>query len=93
MIIVRIGDNRLTSLPAFRSECGRKLEDLGDLGMDAGRPDEAILRYSAAHSLNPTDPSLLGKRSSARAKMGSWNDALHDADEVCHLCLVPDSLP
>ncbi|KAF8546461.1 hypothetical protein OG21DRAFT_1119921 [Imleria badia] len=67
----------------FKSRCRVKLEGLGDLAMSSRQHDEAISRYSAALSLNLTDPqTLLIKRSKARANMGMWQDALNDANEV-----------
>ena len=59
--------------------------------MSARQFDQAILQYSAALSLHPTDSvTLFVKRSKARANKGLWQDALDDADEVCHSRLIPN---
>ena len=59
--------------------------------MSARKFDEAVSRYSAALSLDPSTlrslPVLLAKRSKARAAMGSWQDAINDANEVPHFVL------
>lgn len=45
--------------------------------------DAAIKRYSDALTLEPTDQSdIYLKRSRVRAAMGSWEEALDDADKV-----------
>lgn len=57
--------------------------------MKAQQYDEAISHYSAALSLDYTTPqALLIKRSEARAARGLWEDALSDANEVCHFCCI-----
>ena len=59
--------------------------------MSGRQYDEAVSQYSTALSLEPPTPQvLLAKRSKARAGMGSWEDALNDANEVPHFCLVQD---
>ena len=61
--------------------------------MIARQYDEAVSWYSTALSLDPpTSPMLLAKRSKARAGMGSWQDALNDANEVLHLFPAQDRL-
>ena len=51
--------------------------------MDAKRHDDAIFEYSAALSLDPTDPQdLLIKRSKAYVANGSWENGLKDANKV-----------
>jgi hypothetical protein len=59
--------------------------------MSARKFLEAVSWYSAALSLDPPTlwslPVLFAKRSKARAGMGSWQDALNDANEVPHLFL------
>ena len=53
--------------------------------------DEAVFQYSTALSLDPlTSQILLAKRSKAHAAMGSWQDALNDANEVPHFTPVQD---
>jgi hypothetical protein len=53
--------------------------------MSARQYDEAVSQYSTALSLDlATSQVLLAKRSKARAAMGSWQDALGDANEVPH---------
>ena len=43
----------------------------------------AVLQYSTALSLNPSNPvGLLVKRSNARIILGLWEGALKDADSV-----------
>ncbi|KAF8546777.1 hypothetical protein OG21DRAFT_1039759 [Imleria badia] len=71
-------------LADFKSLCGRKIENLGDLAMSGRRRhDKAISQYSVALSLDPANaPALFLKRSKARAEMGLWKDALSDANEV-----------
>lgn len=52
----------------------------------------AIVQYSTALSLNPSNPvDLLVKRSNARAMLGLWEDALKDADDVWVLPSVEPS--
>jgi cytochrome c-type biogenesis protein CcmH/NrfG len=59
------------------------LEDIGDVVMRSKNAEEAISRYSAALSLNPSNPArLLVKRSTVRATMMLWENALKDADDV-----------
>ena len=54
--------------------------------MESKNHDEAIGCYSNALLLGPMDPGdLLVKRSEARAVMGSWEEALIDADKVCNV--------
>ena len=56
---------------------------LGDTAMDSNNYDEAIKQYSDALTLDPTNQSdILLKRSKVRAVMGSWEQALVDADKV-----------
>jgi tetratricopeptide (TPR) repeat protein len=65
-------------------QCMQALGDIGDGAMQRGNAEEAITRYSAALSLNPSNRAgLLFKRSRARATLELWEDALKDADEVC----------
>jgi tetratricopeptide (TPR) repeat protein len=59
------------------------LEDIGNVAMQSKNVEEAIASYSAALSLNPSNPArLLVKRSKARAIIMLWEDALKDADDV-----------
>jgi hypothetical protein len=61
--------------------------------MDAQRYNEAISHYSTALSLNSPSPhGILIKRSKACIATGSWNQALDDANQVHHFCLVEDNL-
>ena len=56
---------------------------MGDTAMGSENYDEAIQRYSDALTLEPTNQSdILLKRSKVRAAMGSWEEALIDADKV-----------
>jgi tetratricopeptide (TPR) repeat protein len=51
--------------------------------MDTNNYDEAIKRFSDALTLDPTNQSgILVKRSEVQAVMGSWEEALIDADKV-----------
>ena len=51
--------------------------------MDSNNYDEAIKQYSNALTLDPTNQhDILLKRSKVRAVMGSWEEALIDADKV-----------
>ena len=53
--------------------------------MDAQRYNEAIARYSAALSLNsPSPQGILIKRSKAHVAIGSWKQAVDDANQVRH---------
>ena len=57
--------------------------------MNAGKYDDTILQYTAALSLEPFAPQdLLIKRSKACARMGGWEGALNDANEVAHYQIV-----
>lgn len=72
-------------LSEFKHRCSGKLENLGDIAMNANEYDEAILSYTTALLLNPaTLRDLLGKRSKAHASKGDWEDALNDANYVSH---------
>ena len=61
-----------------------KLEQLGDAAADAQQPDDAILLYSGALSLNLPFPQILVKRSKLYLAKGLWEDALHDANQARH---------
>jgi hypothetical protein len=51
--------------------------------MGSKKYDEAIERYSDALTLDPTNQrDILLKRSTVRAVMVSWEEALIDADKV-----------
>ncbi|KAG8216979.1 hypothetical protein J3R82DRAFT_7285 [Butyriboletus roseoflavus] len=63
-------------------ECIKPFEDNGDVAMQCKNLKEAIVLYSTALDLNPSNLGLLVKRSEARAMLGSWEDALKDADEA-----------
>ncbi|KAF8552461.1 hypothetical protein OG21DRAFT_1511487 [Imleria badia] len=63
--------------------CIKPLEDCGDGAMQSKNPSQAILQYSSALSLNPSNPEgLFVKRSKAHAMLGLWEEALKDADEA-----------
>lgn len=79
----------MTVLSDFVSHCSRKLEDLGNIAVNARQYDEGISQYSAALSLDPTtSQALLVGRSKAHAAKGSWENALNDANEVACFYLV-----
>ncbi|KAG8214231.1 hypothetical protein J3R82DRAFT_11038 [Butyriboletus roseoflavus] len=70
----------------FRGRCVEKLEKLGDTAMNSQNYDAAIGQYSDALALDPTNQSdILLKRSEARVVMGSWEEALSDAEQVTEL--------
>ncbi|KAF8554956.1 hypothetical protein OG21DRAFT_1508243 [Imleria badia] len=63
--------------------CIKPLEDRGDAAVQSKSPNEAILQYSTALSLNPWNPAgLFVKRSKAQALLGSWEEVLKDADDA-----------
>ena len=67
----------------FRGRCVEKLEKLGDTAIDSKKYDEAIKQYSDALTLDTTNQcGILLKRSKVRVVMGSWEEALVDADKV-----------
>ena len=74
----------------------KKLELLADNAVNAQKYDEAISEYSAALSLDPDAPQdRFIKRSKAYVALGSWADALDDANRVrcfvsCRLVLIDD---
>ncbi|KAF8447267.1 hypothetical protein L210DRAFT_3641225 [Boletus edulis BED1] len=70
----------------FRQRCVENLEKLGDTAMDSGKCDEAIGYYSNAVSLDPANlVVILMKRSKVLTTMGSWQDALTDANKAIEL--------
>ncbi|KAF8554954.1 hypothetical protein OG21DRAFT_1439363 [Imleria badia] len=63
--------------------CIEPFEDRGDVAVQSNNPNEAVLQYSSALSLNPSNPAgLFVKRSKAQEFLGSWEEALKDADEA-----------
>lgn len=73
----------LNSEISFRRRCTEKLEKLSDIAVNSQNYREATEHFSTLLSLDPVSPiEILIKRSSARASMNSWEDALSDADEV-----------
>ena len=73
----------LTILPDFRKRASKKPEHLGDTAANAQRYDEAVSLYTAALSFHPRSPQgLLIKRSKAYTALGSWKQALDDANQV-----------
>ena len=74
---------------AFTRQCAEKLGRLGDVAVDARQHDSAIAHYSTALSLDPTIKQYIYiKRSKVYVAKGLWEDALHDASQVCHFYLV-----
>ena len=72
----------VTALLDFR-QCAA--EDLGDIAAAAQRYDEAISLYTTALSLKPRSPQcILVKRSKMYMAVGSWEQALDDANQVHH---------
>ena len=77
---------RVTVLSDFRQRAAEKPEDLGDTAATAQRYDEAISLYTTALSLKPRSPQgILVKRSKVYMTVGSWEQALDDANQVHHL--------
>jgi hypothetical protein len=71
----------------FKQRCVEKLERLGDIAAEAKLHDEAIIHYSTALSLNLVIPQdIFAKRSKVWVAKGSWEDAIEDANQVCHFC-------
>ncbi|KAF8546790.1 WD40 repeat-like protein, partial [Imleria badia] len=63
--------------------CIKPFEDRGDAAVYTQNPNEAILQYSSALSLNPSNTGgLLVKRSKARAMIELWEEALKDANDA-----------
>ncbi|KAF8430510.1 hypothetical protein L210DRAFT_3764535 [Boletus edulis BED1] len=70
----------------FGQRSSMKLERLGDTAVGVQRYDEAISHYSTALSVILSSPqAILIKRSKARLAIGSWKEALDDANEVIAL--------
>ena len=69
----------------FRQHAAEKPEDLGDTAAAAQRYDKAISLYTIALSLKPRSPQgTLVKRSKVYMAVGSWEQALDDANQVHH---------
>ena len=67
----------------FRRRCYQRSEKLADGAMGSENYTEAAEHFSTMLSLDTADRvDILIKRSRARAMVGSWEDALRDADEV-----------
>ena len=76
----------ITVLLDFRQRAAEKPEDLGDIAAAAQRYDEAVSLYTSALSLKPRSPQgILVKRSKMYMTVGSWEQALDDANQVHHL--------
>ena len=61
--------------------------------MDSQRYDEAISYYSTALLLkHPSPQGILVKRSKARLATGPWKQALDEANQVHHFCLMEVNL-
>ncbi|KAF8555785.1 hypothetical protein OG21DRAFT_1460469 [Imleria badia] len=70
----------------FSQRFCEKWEHLGDTAVDAERYDEAISHYTTSLSLNsPSPQSIFIKRSKAFLAIGSWKQALDDANQVIAL--------
>jgi cytochrome c-type biogenesis protein CcmH/NrfG len=76
-------DGLALAIEQHLQQCMEALEDIGDIAMESDKAEEAVSSYTAALSLNPSNPAgLLVKRSKAWASQSSWEDSLKDADEV-----------
>ena len=73
---------------AFRQRCAEQLEYLGDEAANSQQHDAAVLRYSAALSLDLLVPQVFIKRSKVYLANELWQDALHDANQVRGPCLA-----
>ena len=72
-------------LSDFRQLATAQLENLGDTAAATQRYDEAISLYTTALSLKPRSPQgILVKRSNMYMTVGSWEQALDDANQVHH---------
>jgi len=85
--MLRHDQPRLTCIEFLTSDlvqkCVTTFECDGDAAMRSKDHKRAIVQYSTALSLNPSNrASLLVKRSNARGMLEKWEDALKDADEV-----------
>ena len=82
------GVAHVTVLSDFRQRAAEKPEDLGDAAAAAQRYDEAISLYTTALSLKPrSTQGILAKRSKMYMSIGSWEQALDDANQVCHFAI------
>ena len=71
-------------LSDFKQHAAEKPEELGDAAA-AQRYNEAISLYTTALSLKPRFPQgILVKRSKMYMAVGSWEQALDDANQVHH---------
>ncbi|KAN0101164.1 hypothetical protein V8E55_001148, partial [Tylopilus felleus] len=73
----------------FRQRCAEQLEYLGDEAANSQQHDAAVLRYSAALSLDLLVPQVFIKRSKVCLANGLWQDALHDANQAIALPSSP----
>ena len=79
------GVAHVTVLSDFGQRAAEKPEDLGDAAAAAQRYDEAISLYTTALTLKPRSPqSILVKRSMMYMAVGSWEQAVDNANQVHH---------
>ena len=79
------GVAHVTVLSDFRQHTAGKPEDVGDTAAAAQRYEDAISLYTTALSLKPCSPQgILVKRSKIYMAIGSWEQALDDANQVHH---------
>lgn len=64
---------------------GLELKDLGNNAVKQGKYEEAVLQYTQAIKLEPTNSSLYSNRSFAFLKMQQYYFAMEDAKETIHL--------
>ena len=80
------GVAHVTVLSDFRQRAAEQLEVLGDTAVTDQRYDKAISLYTTELSLEPRSPQgILVKRSKMYMTVGSWEQALDDANQVRHL--------
>ncbi|KAF8557900.1 hypothetical protein OG21DRAFT_1494421 [Imleria badia] len=78
-------DKLNVAIPLQLQGCIKPFEDRGDTAVQSKDPNEAVLQYTSALSLNPSNPAaLFVKRSKAQAMQRLWKAALKDADEAIH---------
>ena len=79
------GVTHVAVLSDLGQRAAEKPEGLGDAAATAQRYDEALSLYTTALSFKPRSPQgILVKRSKMYMTVGSWEQALDDANQVHH---------